>query len=436
MKCSIRSKIVKKIIHSIALLCIAAAAGMLLLVFVYLLPTEPMAKHAQEALEYFGGLANRHYVIEGQDATILDNYTEAIMLNTACYQGDLGVWGEAAAANRYSYEGKMEVESFLSYVRGESGWGKASYARDWNGYLVTLKPLLMFFSYSEIKLINLVLQIMLTGAVTVAMARRGLSRYIEAFLLGICFLMPLVNVMSLEYSQIYYVTMGALWIFLVGYERLKKKQYFEEFYLCVGILACYVDFLTYPLVSLGFLLIIQMALEQGEGQKTIIGRFLQIIRYAIFWGIGYVGIWGAKWCIASVILRQNILGEALGMIIYRSSANDATSGALVRLSRWTVLGENVKMLLNPAFVTAALVFAAAVIVKVVRMKGEMNFARNHMIGSALLIAVFPIAWLMFKSNHSHIHAWMTYRELATVVFAFAAALVSITGKRVENQNES
>lgn len=35
----------------------------------------------------------------------------------------------------------------------------------------------------------------------------------------------------------------------------------------------------------------------------------------------------------------------------------------------------------------------------------------------LLIAIIPFVWYMVLANHSYVHYWFTYRELAIFIFA-------------------
>ena len=51
------------------------------------------------------------------------------------------------------------------------------YARYWHGYLLFLKPLLLFFSLSDIRMMNAALQLILAaGVLLLAFRKRGLRR--------------------------------------------------------------------------------------------------------------------------------------------------------------------------------------------------------------------------------------------------------------------
>lgn len=425
---AVRQKIVRRIGRCILVVCMMAGIGWILLALVYLLPTAPMKVHAEKAVKVMEEQGSHYECIPGQKATALDNYTDAIMLNTAVYDGQDSVWRESAGAYRYGWQDKTEMKAFFSYMRDEEGGERVSYARYWNGYLVVLKPLLLIASYPEIKKINIVAYIVLTAAVVGAMIKRRCGQYIAAFILGCWFLMPFVNVQSLQYSQMYYVTMFLLLIFLTKYTWIQKKGYLGEFFTVAGCLTCFFDFLTYPLVPLGFLMIFRLILEQDNlhGIRDVV---IDLLWNGVCWAIGYIGIWGMKWCIGSVVLGQNILGDALGQILYRTAAIDANSGQTVAISRFGALWENIAMLYNPVLLAAVLLFAVMILVRLVQKKGKISVIQEPFFWGMLLLMLLPNVWLMLKANHSHIHVWMTYRELATAVFALAAAWINITTKR-------
>ena len=89
----------------------------------------------------------------------LDNYTDALMILTACYSpesGD-GAIKEAMANRRLQANGKNPFQTLNTNFKKDNLVVK-EYSRYWHGYLVVLKPLLSKLNYSQIRKVNTFVQ--------------------------------------------------------------------------------------------------------------------------------------------------------------------------------------------------------------------------------------------------------------------------------------
>lgn len=85
-------------------------------------------------------------------------------------------------------------------------------------------------------------------------------------------------------------------------------------FLIIGMATSYVDFLTYPFVSLGIPLVIWLILDNEE---KVIQKLGKMVWNSGFWCAGYAGMWAGKWILGSILLPEaGSLKAALESISY------------------------------------------------------------------------------------------------------------------------
>ncbi len=100
---------------------------------------------------------------------------------------------------------------------------------------------------NSIRVLNMYAQLALVLLVAALMVRRGLSRYLPALFAAYASLCPAAVMQSLQYSTAFYVAFGAMAVLLAADGRLNDSLFF----MAVGMLTSFVDFLTYPIATLG-----------------------------------------------------------------------------------------------------------------------------------------------------------------------------------------
>lgn len=190
------------------------------------------------------------------------------MLLEAANKNDEDVVNRAMSVYRIDYKDETigPYNTLIKhYVNNEDYEILTSYERYWHGYLVTLKPLLFIFNYSQIRVLNLIIESLLTILVLASMYKRKLNEYIIPYAISYLLLNPYVISLSLQYSTIFYIfTISTLLILLVDKDKLVKYSYL--LFLNIGIFTAYFDYLTYPMVSFG------MPLYIWEEQKGLISK--------------------------------------------------------------------------------------------------------------------------------------------------------------------
>ena len=132
------------------------------LIIVNLIPKEYIENNVKKSVQVF---VNEGYYPKVKLAHnyLLDNYTDALMINTA-YSVDSEKPLESAILMRRSYRPKENlkleevgtndkpIQCLIENVN-ETNETYLEYSRYWHGYMIYLRPLLVFFNYLQIRII-------------------------------------------------------------------------------------------------------------------------------------------------------------------------------------------------------------------------------------------------------------------------------------------
>lgn len=412
---------VKKYLLSYLILVLG---GYLLLVFAYCLPTDKISENVANAAQVFYDEGVDRRLNFGEriiSDSRQDNFTDALMLLSAENTNNEGVFVEALKVERPTIAGPIPTDTLIALHTGtEPNTGTISYARYWHGYLVFLKPLLLFFDYPQIRYFLSLTQLGLVAAVICLLAASGKWLYCVPVVLAYFFLNPAVCSLSLQYNSMLVLTMAELVVILLRKERYAwdKRLWLYHFFL-VGCLASYFDLLTYPVLTLGvpvIFLISQYEKSWKEGLRELFGCCL-------LWGIGYMAMWAGKWTLAAFITEENVWKDAVGAVFYRAGSGATELGVSVMEGRLGAIERNLAA--NEFSLNLILImFAVCLVVSVCRRTFRF---RDKYIPIALA-GLLPFAWYFVVSNHSIIHFWMTFRALAISVYALMTIGVMLIEK--------
>lgn len=318
--------------------------------------------------------------------TMMDGQTDRLMLSNALRQEENSVFYNA-----------LDV---------------SAYPRYWHGYLVLLRPLLCIFKYKYIKYLSMILCFLLLCAAyrkVCELTNTGVGvGMVLAFGMGNLICIPLL----MQYMSMYYITILSVLAFCTLYKRNKNFD-MGLFFLVVGSVTNFFDFLTTPLISLGFPLVLALIVCAKEEKHRTRDCFWFGLKQSFLWAAGYGGTWLAKWCIASVVLQKNVLADAMENILYRTGG-DAQTGRLA------AIGENLVMMFPKPAVVVVLAVALVWLVLMKRGHAPASFVKKML--PLLCVACYPFVWYLVLSNHSQVHDYFTYRTLEVTVFAAVAFL--------------
>ena len=389
---------------------IGGVTAMLLLFLVYLIPVERMKEHALQSVPLLENWGVNPQLLCGYHATTLDTYTDAWMLRIAFYDGDEPAFRQCLANYNYGYPGGKTrdlVESVITYLSGEEGYVRMSYARYWHGYLTVLKPLLYFFDYGDILQILKFMQLGSVIGCAVLLYRRGLGRYIPAFAATLCCVEFHTIGMSMQYAWVFLIAMACTAYLLWCDEKAFLSGSADLAFLIAGMCTSYFDLLTYPMFTLGIPLSVMILRRCSLEPTGRLGRY--VLRDFWSWGVGYGGMWILKWILATVFTGENLIADGVGAFLNRTGG--VVDGEPI--SYMTVLLTNLWELGKYPYVLAVLCACVVVLVQ----KGRLHRLPWQEAAVWLLVMLLPFLWYAISKNHSYIHSWMAYRELGISVFA-------------------
>lgn len=406
----------------------------LILSFILLLTISSMfpSKYIKENVEQSSktliqeGNRLKKEVIGREKPMEFDNYTDALMINTA-YSVDNktplyssfvarknyipGITediyedtsGELKSASKYKHHN--EVGELDDTVNGEK-LESFEYARYWHGYLIILRPLLLIANLEQIRIIfTIILSILFITFVYLIYKKIN-------FTVAAIFAMGLISIeyfylrFSMQGIFIFFIMMIASIILLIKNGKMKNLNIF---FFTTGMLTNFFDFLTVPMVTYAIPMILYLLLKQREDKVTVKNVLIDIIKYGMFWGIGYGLTWITKWILVDIIFDKNILETAIDQVFYRSSG---TNEILPK----DVIKKNFEYEKRFFPITTALTF---VIIDIQLAMGKLKIRTNKIalkeyvteILPYVIIGVMPIIWYSILKDHSYKHAFFTYRNI-------------------------
>jgi hypothetical protein len=394
------------------ILMISAFVGAGALFVVFHIPTEPIKEHVLDSASVFELEGTYPFIGNGFDKE-LDNYTDALMLSNSFFMNeDTGIWDNVISVYNYGYSGSDPTDSLIQYRNGNRDYTMVAYSRYWHGYLAVLKPVLYFTNYLGIRDINMILQSVLLIAALFVIGRYISWKYVLPFLAAMYFLHPGVILYSLQYSTVYYLTLTGSILTVLLFHKDAVWERGIIWFLMIGIVTNYMDFLTYPALSLGVPLVLFVCLQRG---KTWYEKMKSVVLCSFGWGLGYGGMWIGKWVLGSIILQKNLFAEALTQVQLRSSS-DVSGNTVGRI--YPILRNLYYGFYGNEWLAAVLALCLVVVMICVIRKKDKQLLLN--LFPLLLVAAIPICWYMALSNHTSIHTFFTYRTLGVSVFAVMA----------------
>ena len=400
--------------------------GALLLTAVYCVPGRFLAGHMEESAWTLIGEGLYPWLYPWC-TRMVDNYTDAYMLQHASYRNEQSPLMQAMQVYRPTFQGRDYPHQDIvdHYQDGKAYDAEGTYSRYWHGYLVYLTPLMLVFSYSQIRLINGVFQTALALLLCWLLYKRGKKQYILPLLLVLCFWMPVVQAKCLQYSACHYLMLFGCIALVWNQDRLSRVEAVVFFLLGVG--TAYIDYLTYPVVVLGIPLALYYVLRLYGGFWEDVGKGVKL---SLTWAVGYVGMWAGKWILATLITGENVILDATGKLLERTEDNHVFlfgKEEVVLNPASRAIEENGKFFWDtPATYLLILVVAVLVVLLAVRLVRRKASVRNLAKAAPfLVIAAMPYAWYALVANHSLVHCWFTCKALAVLVFALVCMLLKV-----------
>ncbi len=413
----------RQILKTLLFLFGGIIGGYLLLVLVFCLPLGRINNNVLESATSFSG--EYTLLVKDNITTKTDDYTDALMLLAAKDGTDRNPF--TSSIYIYHLDGSNVGDERPDVVitnMDNPEYESSSYNRYWHGYLLFLKPLLMFFNYQQIQVLISFAVLALIVLVIYLLQKKDLSKYIILYTMTVALMFPATMMLSMQYFAMFAIFNLAIAVILLFFDKILKTKNFFYLFLVIGMLACYFDLLTYPVVTLGIPLLIWLILLNKEKALSLKKNIGQIVLGSAAWGIGYFGIWFGKWALGSVITGKNLISSALGQAKYRSSSTTA----LEEISRFDPISKVFENIFTSpvVFVLVLLVILILTLLIMKKIKFNKQKAKNNL--WMFIIALIPLVWYMALANHSLWHMFFTYRTMMVLVFAIGCYIISILEK--------
>ncbi len=363
--------------------------GMLL---VYRIPNDFLEPQYSKSIAQISNEETYANYLFSADSSILDNFTDRLMLET-CHISD-------------SYDDLLHA-----------AFDNNGYSRYWNGYLLTLRPFLSQFSYQQLRYIN-----MLVLLVSFCFCFSGIHRETGgitaagfAVSMIMCFLVFIGE--SLQYFSVFIILFTVV-LLILYIPRFRIMRNAALLLFCAGMTVNFFDLLTAPLLTLGIPLVLLFCLNyEIDVNSPASKKWLDLVRCSAAWGIGYAACWAAKWMLGTIILGTNVFTDAWNTARFRIEGNESYP-----LDRDMMLRSNFDTYFfakgHKPFALIVIVLLCLLIIVIRHHKRDLQKG----IFPILFVSLYPYFWYLVFSNHSQLHYFYTYRIQAITLFAVFAAL--------------
>ncbi len=422
-------QIVLKIVKGIVIFLVSILLFMLFQIIAVLLPNERIVENVEKSLELFPKDSFYQTPILGTyglfgETFKMDDYTDTVILGTALdkySEQGVGVLQRAVLNGRYFDVDGGPVRNLKDAI-AEDKEANEEYTRYWMGTCSFVTPLLLFFTLQEIRYFNILFVTILVFFVFHLLVKKLDIRYAFAYMISIMLMGLTIIPASLQYLPVFLITLISTSLILVLNDNTKFRKNIGYYFFITGIITAYFDLLTYPLITVGIPAIVWLLLEGKEKKNTDSKNTLfSIIGFFESWGLGYGLSYFAKWVLASIILRKNVISVAWNQFLFRADAYGS-----LNVSKLEILSCNFHIYFNNLVLILLAIYSIAIILFIIKRRKINN---KNLIVPLLIIAISPYVWYLILSNHSYIHSFMTFRIQAITLFAY----LSMTLKFIEGE---
>lgn len=302
------------------------------------------------------------------------------------------------------------------------------YARYWHGYSFIIKLLMLMFDLDGIRNLFTILLIGLSIILLYLINKKLGKMYVIIFSVAFCMIDYFLCGLTLQ-GVLIMILMQVSSIFILHYHNNLKK-YIYGLFLILGMLTCYLDLLTTPIITLFIPLIIYLLLENKDSNLSLLDNVKILAKISCVWGISYILTELTKLIIVDLIYHNNTLQKSFEQIIYRTISNDLEKyhSFFLNFNVFDTIMANVKL----AFGGPSIILFIGLIVYILNLllknkrKNNLKFNASSLI--YLIIAIVPFVWYILFKNHSYQHAFFTYRNLIITIIGFSTFLFNVLKK--------
>lgn len=387
-------------------------------------------------------------------------FTDALMINTA-YSIDNNHPIESFILTRKNYipgqttefypDGQYNLGANENYISKENGdlyqtkelYGlmhgdniqdSYEYARYWHGYLSILRPLLLLFNYSGIRIVLAIITLIsIVTLITLLCKKISIT---SGVIYGIGLLAISIFIVTKSINEILIFIVAFISSIILLLKKNPEKN-IGIFFFVVGSVSNFIDLLTAPLVTLGITAITYFLLIQKNESKVNIKRYiLDFLKICISWALGYGITWLSKWVITEIFFGRPIISQAIEQAVFRSNGPQINGMNIFSLSN--VFIRNMEYLSSPVAITILIAAVIYIIVMmIINRNKKIDFKENlKKCLPYILIFFLPVIWYMVLKQHSYTHVNFTYRILViSIISLLIIASKILVSKNMEDSRK-
>ena len=327
-----------------------------------------------------------------------------------------------------------QTKELYGLMHGDNIQDSYEYARYWHGYLSILRPLLLLFNYSGIRIVLAIITLIsIVTLITLLCKKISIT---SGVIYGIGLLAISIFIVTKSINEILIFIVAFISSIILLLKKNPEKN-IGIFFFVVGSVSNFIDLLTAPLVTLGITAITYFLLIQRNESKVNIKRYiLDFLKICISWALGYGITWLSKWVITEIFFGRPIISQAIEQAVFRSNGPQINGMNIFSLSN--VFIRNMEYLSSPVAITILIAAVIYIIVMmIINLNKKIDFKENlKKCLPYILIFFLPVIWYMVLKQHSYTHVNFTYRILViSIISLLIIASKILVSKNMEDSRK-
>ena len=327
-----------------------------------------------------------------------------------------------------------QTKELYGLMHGDNIQDSYEYARYWHGYLSILRPLLLLFNYSGIRIVLAIITLIsIVTLITLLCKKISIT---SGVIYGIGLLAISIFIVTKSINEILIFIVAFISSIILLLKKNPEKN-IGIFFFVVGSVSNFIDLLTAPLVTLGITAITYFLLVQKNESKVNIKRYiLDFLKICISWALGYGITWLSKWVITEMFFDRPIISQAIEQAVFRSNGPQINGVNIFSLSN--VFIRNMEYLSSPVAITILIAAVIYIIVMmIINRNKKIDFKENlKKCLPYILIFFLPVIWYMVLKQHSYTHVNFTYRILViSIISLLIIASKILVSKNMEDSRK-
>jgi hypothetical protein len=301
--------------------------------------------------------------------------------------------GEAVPDDMYDI-----AAEFSNFVSGDVQISQ-SYSRYYHGFLVIMRPLLMLFDVNGIRQFMVVVFFIILCVFDYFMYKKLGNKNTIIFTILLVIFGYFSIAQSIQSAPYMLAMMLSLIFLLVKIDKF-TINYLKYYLFIVGMISCFIDFLTIPVLSLTFALVfVYLYNNMNQNCLNLKGKdfkedFINIIILGLIWSAGYVLTWASKAILVSLLYNNGGLLSFFNQILYRVSGD--ISDYSERLIKDIQFGA---IIVVETIIICLVLFRFICDYKPKKMDKKL-IAENY---NLVLAGLIPVVWMILTNNHTVYH---------------------------------